>query len=379
MEYKIPLFKLNFDSAEEEAVIETLRSKWISTGPKCEELETLFEKMLHVKNAISVSSCTDALHLALRVLDIKEGDEVICPSLTFAATVNAIKYVRATPVFCDIQSLQNINLDSSKIEGLITVRTKAIIVMHFAGFPCDMDKICIIAKKFNLKIIEDACHGPLSEYKEKKLGTIGDIGCFSFFSNKNISSGEGGMMVTNNDDYEKKIRLLRSHGMTTMSYQRSKGHATTYDIVDLGYNFRLDDIRASIAIVQMKKLPNDLERRDVIRKLYIHYLSALKDIVIPFVDNTEFVSNYIMPIVLANSSADKRDRIREKLHEAGIQTSIHYPAAHRFSIYKNLPSDLPITNYVTDNEITLPMYSSLRDEDVKYICSTLSKILTNEH
>lgn len=378
MEYNIPLFKLNFDVAEENAVIETLRSKWISTGPKCDELESIFEKMFCVKHAISVSNCTDALHLALRVLDINDEDEVICPSFTFAATVNAIKYVRATPVFCDIQNSQNLNLDASKIEELITPRTKAIIVVHFAGFPCDMNKICEIAKKHNLKIIEDACHGPLSEYHDKKLGTIGDIGCFSFFSNKNISCGEGGMMLTNNDIFEKKIRLLRSHGMTTMSYQRAQGHATRYDVVDLGYNFRLDDIRASIAIAQMKKLPSDIKQREIVRKSYLKHLSTVKGVIIPFIDNTEIVSNYIMPIVLENSTADKRDRIREKLHDAGIQTSVHYPAIHRFSIYMDLPANLPVTNYVSDNEITLPMYSSLSEDEVKYICSTLSTILANE-
>jgi dTDP-4-amino-4,6-dideoxygalactose transaminase len=378
MEYNIPLFKLNFDEAEEQAVIETLRSKWISTGPKCAELETIFAQMLHINHAVALSNCTDALHLAFRVLDVKEGDEVICPSLTFAATVNAIRYVNAIPVFCDIKSPEHINIDASKIEELITPKTKAIAVVHLAGFPCDMDKIMEIAGKYNLKVVEDACHGPLSEYKGKKLGTIGDVGCFSFFSNKNISTGEGGMIITNNSELEKKIRLLRSHGMTTMSYQRAQGHATVYDIVDLGYNFRMDDIRASIAVVQMKKLQHDLELRVKVRNTYLSLLKNIEGIVVPFVENKEFVSNYIMPIVLSDSTAERRDQVREKLHAKGVQTSIHYPAIHRFSIYKEFSSDLPITNYVTDNEITLPMYSSLSVEEVTYICNCLENILKNE-
>ncbi len=378
MEYNIPLFKLNFDKQEEEAVVETIRSKWISTGPKCTELESMFKNMLHVNNAVSLSNCTDALHLALRVLNIQEGDEVICPSLTFAATVNSIRYLNALPVFADISSPEDLSIDPKSIEEKITSKTKAIIVVHFAGFPCDMQSITAIAKKYDLKVIEDSCHGPLSEYQGNKLGTIGDIGCFSFFSNKNISTGEGGMIVTNNDDYERRIRLLRSHGMTTMSYERAKGHATTYDIVDLGYNFRLDDIRASIGIVQMKKLPEDLNKRAIIRSLYLERLLLNPFIFVPYSENSEFVSNYILPVVLKNSTSEKRDRIREKLHEIGIQTSVHYPAVHRFTIYSHLQADLPNTEYVTDNEITLPMYSTLTNAEIEFICSSLLEILTND-
>lgn len=375
MEYDIPLFKLNFDEAEEQAILETIRSKWISIGPKCEEFETLFAEMLSVKHAVSLSNCTDALHLALRVLDIREGDEVICPSLTFVASVNSIKYVGATPVFCDVKSAEHINIGIDQIKKLVTPKTKAVVVVHMAGFPCEMDEITTFAKDHNLKVIEDACHGPLSEYKGKKLGTIGDIGCFSFFSNKNISTGEGGMIVTNDDKLEKRIKLLRSHGMTTMSYQRSRGHATVYDVVELGYNFRMDDIRASIGITQLKKLKADLIERQKVRNRYVESLSEIKDLIIPFKNNAEFVSNYIMPIVLKDSTADKRDEVREKLHLAGIQTSVHYPAIHRFSIYKDYRVHLPETEYISDNEITLPMYAALTSQDVEFICSKLSSIL----
>lgn len=375
MEYKIPLFKLNFGNEEIEAVTETIRSKWISTGPKCEELEQLFVDMFKVNYAVSMSNCTDALHLACLLCNVKPGDEVLCPSLTFAASVNCIKYVGATPVFCDIVSSNHINIDPVEIEKKITSKTKAIIIVHMAGFPAKMDEIIAIAKKHNLKVIEDACHGPLSEYKGKKLGTIGDVGCFSFFSNKNISTGEGGMLITNNEEIAIKARLLRSHGMTTMSYQRASGHATTYDIVELGYNFRLDDIRASIGVVQMKKLQADLEKRVQVRNEYLKQLSSIDGVAIPFADNTEFVSNYIMPIVLTDSTAEKRDKIREKLHAAGIQTSVHYPAIHKFSIYNYCYASLPKTEYVTDNEITLPMYSSLCIDEISHITATLNSIL----
>ena len=261
MDYKIPLFELNFDEAEEKAVLDTIRSKWISTGPKTAEFESKFASMLKVKHAVALSNCTVALHLALKVLGIKDGDEVICPSLTFVATVNSIRYLNAMPVFADIKSYDDLTIDPEDIESKVTDKTKAIVVMHYGGFACDMEAILKIAKKYSLKVIEDACHGPLSEYNGKKLGTIGDVGCFSFFSNKNISTGEGGMLVTNDPELFERVKLLRSHGMTSLSYERSKGHSTSYDVIDLGYNYRMDDIRASIGIVQLDKLKNDFKKR----------------------------------------------------------------------------------------------------------------------
>lgn len=375
MGYQIPLFNLNFDEKEANAAAETIKSGWISTGPKCAELEQMFVEMFHVGYAVSMSNCTDALHLACLVCGIGAGDEVLCPSLTFAASANCIRYVGATPVFCDIVGPNHINIDPADIERKITAKTKGIVVVHMGGFPARMDEIMAIARKHNLKVIEDACHGPLSEYKGKKLGTIGDCAAFSFFSNKNISTGEGGMFITNNKEMAEKARLLRSHGMTTMSYQRAAGHATAYDIVELGYNFRLDDIRASIAIEQLKKLPADLEKRIEVRKRYVDGLSKVKGIVVPFADSTEFTSNYIMPVVLLDSTKEKRDHIRDCMHAVGIQTSVHYPAIHFFSIYKDGSWYLPQTEYVTDNEITLPMYAALTNEQVDFICETLDKAI----
>lgn len=375
MGYQIPLFNLNFDEKEANAAAETIKSGWISTGPKCAELEQMFVDMFHVEYAVSMSNCTDALHLACLVCDIGAGDEVLCPSLTFAASANCIRYVGATPVFCDIVGPNHINIDPADIERKITAKTKGIVVVHMGGFPARMDEIMAIARKHNLKVIEDACHGPLSEYKGKKLGTIGDCAAFSFFSNKNISTGEGGMFITNNKEMAEKARLLRSHGMTTMSYQRAAGHATAYDIVELGYNFRLDDIRASIAIEQLKKLPADLEKRIEVRKRYVDGLSKVKGIVVPFADNKEFTSNYIMPVVLLDSTKEKRDHIRDCMHAAGIQTSVHYPAIHLFSIYKDGSWHLPRTEYVTDNEITLPMYAALTKEQIDFIVESLKNAL----
>jgi dTDP-4-amino-4,6-dideoxygalactose transaminase len=371
MDYKIPLFELNFDDAEEKALLETLRSKWISTGPKTAEFENKFAEMLNVKHATALANCTVALHLAMLLVGIEENDEVICPSLTFVATVNAIRYVNAIPVFADVVSYEDLTIDPIDIEKKITSRTKAIVVMHYGGFASDMDVIMNLAKKYNLKVIEDACHGPLSEYNGNKLGTIGDVGCFSFFSNKNISTGEGGMLVTNNDECFERAKLLRSHGMTSLSYERAKGHSTGYDVIELGYNYRMDDIRASIGIVQIDKLKLDIEKRAQVRKWYLEQLGEFESIIIPFRNYTEFSSNYIFPIILKNSNTEKRDFIRNKLAEAGVQTSVHYPAVHRFSIYKDFYNELPITDYISDNLITLPMYANINLKGIELITKTL--------
>lgn len=375
MDYKILLFDLNFDQAEENAVVETVRSKWISTGPKNVEFEKKFAEMTGAKNAVALSNCTVALHMALLLNDIKPGDEVICPSLTFVATVNAIRYVNATPVFADIRSMNDLTIDPDDIERKITPRTKAIMLMHYGGFACDMNRIIQIAEKNNLKVIEDACHGPMSEYEGKKLGTIGQVGCFSFFSNKNISTGEGGMIITNDDSLYEKAKLLRSHGMTSLSYDRAKGHSTEYDVIELGYNYRMDDIRASIGLVQLDKLPHDLEIRAELRALYEKKLEGAEGIIVPFKGHKYFSSNYIFPIVLKDSTVDKRNRIREHLAAAGIQTSVHYPAVHRFSIYRDFTRPLPLTEYVADNLITLPMFSRLTHEQIEYICDSLREAI----
>jgi dTDP-4-amino-4,6-dideoxygalactose transaminase len=378
MAYRIHLFDLNFNEDENKAVLETLRSKWISSGPRVTEFESRFASLLNVDHAIALSNCTAALHLSMELLGIQKGDEVICPSLTFVATVNAIRYVKATPVFADITSLDDLNISPLQLESLISRRTKAIVVMHYAGFPCDMARIVRIAQQHNLKVIEDACHGPLSEYENRKLGTIGDIGCFSFFSNKNISTGEGGMLVTKSDEYATRARLLRSHGMTSLSYDRATGHSTSYDVVEIGYNYRMDDIRASIGLAQLSKLKEDIERRARLREHYLERLMQVDGINIPFRHHTGFVSNYIFPIILTESDATERERIRHSLVARGIETSVHYPAVHRFSVYHNSEQRLPVTEYVADCEITLPLYSRLSVSEIDFIAESLQDAL-NEH
>ncbi|NTV05238.1 MAG: DegT/DnrJ/EryC1/StrS family aminotransferase [Chlorobiaceae bacterium] len=375
MMYNIPLFDLNFGIEEETAVLETLRSKWISTGPKTAAFETDFSGLLGVGYSLALANCTVSLHLAMKILGIGPGDEVICPSLTFVATVNAVRYVDAIPVFADIRGDADLTMDPLDIERKITSRTKAIVVMHYAGFPCAMDEIMRIAKAHDLKVIEDACHGPLSEYRGQKLGTIGDAGCFSFFSNKNISTGEGGMLVTNNEALYDHAKLLRSHGMTTLSYERSKGHSTGYDVVESGYNYRMDDIRASIGIVQLKKLKNDLLKRAEVRQWYEDAFAEVSRVVVPFKGHNGFVSNYIFAVLLESSCRRSRDEVRDALHKAGIQTSMHYPPVHLFSIFREFSVSLPVTESAASRLITLPMYSRMTKPEVEYIAQTLQDII----
>lgn len=376
MDYDIPLFALNYGPEEEEAALAAIRSRWLSTGPRTAELERTFAAMLGSPYALAVSNCTAALHISMMVLGIGPGDEVIVPSLTFVATANCVRYVGATPVFGDVTSSSDLNIDPRHIEALITPRTKAVIVMHYGGFPCDMDAISAIAKKHNITVVEDACHAPLSEYSGRKLGTLGDMGCFSFFSNKNISTGEGGIMVFRKQEHYDRAKLLRSHGMTTLSYDRAKGHAVSYDVVALGHNYRMDDLRSALALVQLAKLPADLQNRAVLRATYLEQLRDVEEIIIPFSGHDGFVSNYIFPILVRESA--RRDSIREGIHSRRIQTSVHYPAVHRFSIHREPPAILPNTELATDSEITLPMFGSMTTEQVGRVCEALKHSLCTQ-
>lgn len=367
--YRIPLFKLNFDEKEEIAVIKTIRSNWISSGPRVIKLEKQFSHIIGTKYSLATANCTSSLHLAMLAAGIKNGDEVLCPSLTYVATVNAILYTGAFPVFCDIKSEKDLTISPDDIELKISKKSRAIIVMHYAGFPCDMKRIMQISQKYNLKVIEDACHAPLSEYNGKKLGTFGVASCYSFFSNKNISTGEGGMMNTNIKKYYNLAKLLRSHGTSTSTFERSKS-SINYDVHNIGFNYRFDDIRASLALVQLSKLKKDISERAKIRKLYLKYLNEIKGIEIPFVEFNGNYSNYIFSILVKN-----RDEVRNYLDKKGIQTSIHYYPVHRYDVYSKYYSKLPITDVVARKLLTLPMFATLSEEEIKYITDSLAYIV----
>ena len=373
MAYTVPLFDLNYDEAEEQAVLAVLRSKWISMGPQAAELERAFAAHVGARHAIAVTNCTAALHLAIEALGIGPGDEVIVPSLTFVATVNCIGAAGATPVFADITGPEDFSIDPGQVRHLIGPRTKAIMVMHFAGFPCDMDALTSLAREHRLALIEDAAHAPDTRYHGRSAGTFGEIGCFSFYANKNIASGEGGLMVTDRDDLAAKLRLLRSHGMTSLSFDRAKGHATSYNVVARGYNLRLDDIRASLALAQFRKLPQDTARRAALRQRYVERLQKIPGLTIPYAGSPHPSSHHILPILLKEGGVSRREAVRERLGQRGVQTSVHYPPAHRFSIYQSLGANLPKTDFVADHVITMPFYAALSEPMLDQVIGALAE------
>jgi dTDP-4-amino-4,6-dideoxygalactose transaminase len=290
---------------------------------------------------------------------------VIVPSLTFVATANAIRYTGAIPIFADIESDQDLDISVNSIEKKLTERTRAIMVMHYGGYPCDMPAIMELARAHGLMVIEDAAHAIGSEIEGRKLGTWSDVGCFSFFSNKNMTTGEGGMVVTNDDSVVDKMRILRSHGMTTMTWDRHRGHAWSYDVVELGYNYRIDEIRAALGRVQLSKLEQNNKRRRSLSALYRERLEELiPSIVIPFNKQRGISACHLLPILLP----DGCDRVSfmEHMKSNGIQTSIHYPPIHKFKTYAEGGEvyNLPITENVAGREVTLPLYPGLTDENV---------------
>ena len=373
---KVPLFDVDLGQEEEAALLETLRSKWISTGPRTEAFEQAFAEAVGAQHAIAVANGTAALHLATIGCNIQPDDEVIVPSLTFVATANAARYVGAKVVFADVRSERDLTIDPEAIEQLITPRTKAIIVMHYAGFPCDMASIMNVAARNGISVIEDACHGLLSTLNGRALGTIGRAGCFSFFPNKNMTTAEGGMVVTNEADLARRVRLLRSHAMTTVSYDRARGHAASYDVVELGYNYRLDDLRAALGIVQLSKMPEDLLSRARLRTAYEQMLSDIDEVLVPFLGGSnESRSNHIMPIVVRSSDRTRRDKIRAGLQERGVQTSVHYPPAHQLSTFSGTPCSLPVTERVGNSLITLPLFKSMTREHLSHVVESLKTVI----
>jgi dTDP-4-amino-4,6-dideoxygalactose transaminase len=376
MQWKIPLSDIDFGPEETAAVLDVLASRWLTMGGVTQAFESEFSAYVGAKHALAVTNCTAALHMACMAIGLGSGDEVILPALTFVATANAVRYTGATPVFADVISEYNLNISPESIEQRITPRTRAIIVVHYGGYPCDMPRIMDIAKKHKLYVIEDDAHAIGSELDGIKLGNWGDIGCFSFFSNKNMTTGEGGMVTTNDDGFAEKLRLFRSHGMTTMTWDRHKGHAWSYDVVELGYNYRIDEIRAALGRVQLGKLDANNARRLHLTQVYRDALQELTPkITVPFDNHPGISSAHIMPVLLPDGT--DRTRFMENMKSQGIQTSIHYPPIHHFTAYQNITNSiLPVTENVVGREVTLPLYPAMSDEDVLLVVKTIQDVLS---
>ncbi|KAA0258996.1 DegT/DnrJ/EryC1/StrS family aminotransferase [Deferribacter autotrophicus] len=362
-------------------VIDTIRSKWIGTGPKTHKFQEEFRKYIGAKYAHATNSCTAALHLSLIAAGIKPGDEVITTPMTFCATANAIIHAGATPIFVDIDKT-TLNIDVNKIEEKITKKTKAILPVHFAGRPCNMDKIQEIAKKYNLVVIEDAAHAIEAYYKNKKIGTIGDLTCFSFYVTKNMTTVEGGMVTGNNEELINKIRILSLHGMDKDAWKRYSDEGYKhYMVVEAGFKYNMTDIQASFGLHQLKKINENFEKRKKIWKMYDEAFADLPLIKLANPDDSGLHARhlYIMILDLGRLKVN-RDYILEALTKENIGVGVHYISLHKHPYYKNLlnlkDDDFPNSSFISDRTISIPFGSYLSDRDVEDVINAVRKILT---
>ena len=377
LEPMIPLIELPISERESKAVQAVLQSGWLTMGDVTGELEREFADFVGAEHAVAVNSGTAALHLAHRALGIGPGDEVICPSLSFVATANAILYVGATPVFVDVVGSCDLTLDPPAVEAAITPRTRGIVAMHYGGNPCDMEALTSIANQRGLFMIEDAAHAPGAATGGRMCGAWGDIGCFSFYSNKNLTTGEGGMATTHSADLAERMRLLRSHGMTASAVERHRGSASAYDVVDLGYNYRLDEMRAALGLEQLRGLADRNARRRQLAGKYLERLGDCEGLELPFgAANLAESACHLFPVLLDRGI--DRDEVAEILRAEGVQSSVHYPAIHQLQYYRErFQYSLPKTEDIAAREITLPMFASMSEEQVDRVARCLRSAVSS--
>ena len=373
----IPFTDLRLSAADLEAVAETLRSGWLTMGPRTAEFETAFAEHLGSKHAVAVSSCTAALHLAYLAAGVGPGDEVIVPSFTFAATAAAVLYCGATPVFADIVGLEDLGIDPDEVEARITDRTKAIACVHFAGYPAAADRLEELCERHGLALVEDVAHAPSATLDGRKLGTIGLAGAFSFFSNKVLAIGEGGLLATDDDDVAALARSRRSHAMTSGTWDRHSGRTDTYDVTDLGFNYRLDEPRSALALSRLRGLEADIEVRRGLVRNYRERLGGLDGLLVPYDDEGVATSScYVMPVMVRDP--ERRDAFRDHLSERhGVQTSVFYPAIHEFTAYRDrFPGvELPRTELASRCEVTIPLYPHMTEDEQDRVCTAIEEAL----
>lgn len=372
--WKARLSELEFDEKELAGVLDAIDSEWITAGPRTQAFEKAFAERTGATEAVAVSNGTAALFLALKALDIGPGDEVLCPSLTFVATAAAVLQCGGTPVFVDICSLEDPTMDPEDAERKITPQTKAILPVHYAGIPAGMDRITQLSSRYGLSVVEDAAHAPGASFAGRPCGSWGAAGCFSFFGNKNITTAEGGMITTCDPEIAQRLRLLRSHGMTVTSWDREKGRPAHYDVLEIGYNFRFDDIRAALGLAQLAKLDFFNRRRAELVRLYNDRFSECGlDLVLPFaaIPEEKQPSYHIYPVVFPSMA--ERDDVANFLKEDGIQTSLHYSPIHGFTAFRKIVPglSLPVTEAFASRELTLPLYPSMTEAQVDTIVSSV--------
>ena len=369
----IPIAKPYLTKDEAQAAYDTILSGWITQGPRVAEFEEKFANYTGAKYAVAVSNCTTGLHLAMIVAGIKSGDEVICPSMSYIATANCIKYVGARPVFAEVSS-HTYNLDIVDTEKKITSKTKAILLVHQIGMPADIDAFQTLCRKYNLKLIEDAACAAGSSYKGNKIGSHSELVCFSLHPRKVISTGDGGMITTNNEDYYNRLKLLRQHGMSINDRVRHESSKIIFeDHLEIGYNYRMTDIQASVGIKQLEKLDWIIEERRKIAKQYHEAFKDIQCIQLP-IEADGFFSNYqSYSIYLKDNCPLRRNDLMQKMLDSGISTRRGIMTIHRETAYKMecISNKLPISEEVSDNSILIPLYVPMEPEDVEKIITHL--------
>lgn len=373
--WEIPLSDVTLGDEEREAVDRVLRSGWLTLGLEVARFEEEFAASCGVSNAVALANGTAALHLACAALGVGPGDEVIVPTLTFVATANAVALCGGRPVFADSTSPDDPCVDPHDVEARITPATRGVICVHYGGYPCRMDALLDICERHGLFLIEDAAHAPGATWDGRALGTLGDAGCFSFFGNKNMTTGEGGMALARDPEVLARIRLLRSHGMTTMSWDRFTGHAAGYDVVQLGYNYRPSELTAALGRPQLAKLADNNERRNALIAAYRARLDAGGRTSMPLRDRTG--SGHLAVVVVDDH--EQRDPLREALATARIQTSLHYPPVHLFAHYRtgsaSPPDELPVAEDLARRAITLPLHPMMPPAQVDTVCDRIASFL----
>lgn len=373
----LPLNRPSITDIEIERVVACLKSGWITTGPICKEFEDKFSELTGAPFAVSLTSATAGLHLALLAMDIKEGDEIITPSITFASTINMIALHGAKAVFADVD-YGTLNLDPAGVERCITNRTRAIIPVHFAGAPVDMDPILALAKAHRFAIIEDAAHAVGTYYKGVHAGGFGHPAIFSFHPIKNITSGEGGMVTHYDQETEKRLRLLRFHGIERDAWKRyGKGGNPEYDITAPGFKYNLTDIHAALGVAQVSRLREMNEKRTRLAALYLEGLKGVSEVELPQIPAYPHVHSWHLFVIKV--TAMDRGAFMQRLSDYNIGYGIHFPAAHLLSYVKErfpvAKGALPATEAAAERLLSLPLFPSMQETDVTYVCNAIKEIV----
>ncbi len=376
-EWRVPLTEIAVPEQDVQAVLDCLESGWLTMGPRTKAFEDALAECVGTPHAVTVSSGTAALHLACLAAGIGSGDEVIVPAFTFVASAAAPRYVGAEPVLCDVRSPLDFNIDPDDAARRITPRTRAIVAVHFAGYPADVAALRVLCDEHRLVLIEDCAQaiGARVDDSGRQAGTVGELGAFSFFSKKQLCVGEGGMVTSADEQLAERVRLFRSHAMTSSTWDRHRGHDPAYDVVDIGFNYRLDEPRAALGLSRLTRLADAIATRRAIVRAYRERLAEIPGIGLPFDDDdVERSSHFAFPVLLADRST--RDRFREQLKANGIQTT-WYPALHTFTEYRCFaPADgLPQATEVADRHCALPLSSTMTESEVELVVDAVRAAL----